>query len=368
MEQTHNSYLYVDRNALRSNVKSILARIGTAQLIPVLKSDAFGLGLVPVAQTMAEFPQIQTIAAAHVSEGLELRGAGIDRDILIIGNALPRQLPYAVATGLTLTAARVGFLRELELATAGLGLTAKVQIKLDTGLHRIGVEPGEELAALLCELKSTSHLVVTGTFSHFADGFDATRTQGQYECFMRGIEQIKAAGIEPGMLHISCSASSELYPQYNLDAVRIGRGLFMDNPLKPLGNLQEVASWRAAVTLIKPRHKGDRLGYGEGVALKKDSMVASISVGYGDGLDPALATAGACVLIKGALCPLIYCSMDQSLADVSSVECAVGDEVTIFGHSSSGEYLSSQAQAALIGGNEGCGLTAALAKRVERVY
>ena len=368
MDSVYNSCLYVDLDSLRSNFRSILSRLHGATLIPVLKSDAFGLGLVPVGQTACEFPEIKCLAAAHVSEGLELREAGIDGDILIIGSAFPAQLSSAVAAGLTLTVGRLGFLPELDRVAAELGTSAKVHIKLDTGLHRIGLEVGDELDALIRQLKDCSHIHVTGTFSHFADGFDQERCQAQYQLYMQGLRQLEERGIEFGLRHISCSASSELYPRYELDAVRVGRGLFMDNPVKPQGNLKETASWRSAVAMIKQRRNGDSLGYGKGVTLTKDALVASIGVGYGDGLFPALAAAGAPVLINGSRCPLLYCSMDQSLVDVSGVNCAVGDQVTLFGYSSGGDYLSSQELAAMIGASEGCALTSALSKRVNRVY
>ena len=133
------------------------------------------------------------------------------------------------------------------------------------------------------------------------------------------------------MCHISASESSELFPQYALDAVRIGRRLYMDHPKKPLGSIQEVVSWRSYLTNVKQRH--------------------------------------APVLVGGKRCPLLACCMDQCFVDVTGVEDAkVGDEITFFGYDSDGNFLSSQETANLIGDDEGCGLTSALMHRVARVF
>lgn len=164
-----------------------------------------------------------------------------------------------------------------------------VQIKLETGMHRIGVEPGEELAALIGELKAAQEWVhVTGAFSHFAWPGNAEVCEAQYKKLLAGAEQLKAAGIPVPMCHISASESSELFPQYALDAVRIGRRLYMDHPKKPLGNIQEVVSWRSYLTNVKQRRAGDSLAYFGKYVLDKDTVVATVGVGYGDGLNEKL--------------------------------------------------------------------------------
>lgn len=171
------------------------------------------------------------------------------------------------------------------------------------------------------------------------------------------------------MCHISASESSELFPQYALDAVRIGRRLYMDHPKKPLGNIQEVVSWRSYLTNVKQRRAGDSLAYFGKYVLDKDTVVATVGVGYGDGLNEKLVACHAPVLVGGKRCPLLACCMDQCFVDVTGVEDAkVGDEITFFGYDSVGNFLSSQETANLIGDDEGCGLTSALMHRVARVF
>lgn len=365
----HNSYLLVDRGIVRQNVQTILAGIGEkTELIPVLKDDAYGLGLVPIAQTLCEFPVIRTIAVAHVSEGLELREAGIDREVLVMGGALPFQMDAAVEAELTLACGHTGFITELAAAAARLGKKAKGQIKIDTGLHRIGFEQ-EDLNALIEELRLCGDQVeITGAFSHFSDVVDKALNIKEYNAFMEALEYLKGHGISIPMCHMACSASSERWPQYNLDAIRCGRRLYMDRPDAPEGNIREAVSFRAFITQVKKRRKGEKLGYGGAVTLESETLVATVGVGYGDGLNQDLFQIHAPVLAGGKRCKMLCCCMDQCMIDVSGTDCRVGDEVTFFGCDGADHFLSSQEIASMVNHDEGCGLTSALSMRVKRVY
>ena len=365
----HNSYLLVDRALLHQNACTILDGLGEkTELIPVLKDDAYGLGLVPIAQTLCKLPAIHTLSVAHVSEGLELRAAGIDREILVMGGALPFQMEAAVNADLTLACGHIGFLTGFAAAAAKLGKKAKVQLKIDTGLHRIGFEM-EELDALLEELHACAERVeITGTFSHFSDVADEALNLKEYNCFLAAVDYLTIHGIIIPMRHMACSASSESWPQYNLEAVRCGRRLYMDRPEKPDGSIREIASFRSFITQIKKRPAGEKLGYGGAVTLEKETLVATVGVGYGDGLNQELFRIHAPVLVGGKRCKMLCCCMDQCMIDVTGVNCEVGDEVTFFGYDAAGNFLSSQEIAAMVNRDEGCGLTSALSARVARIY
>lgn len=366
----NNSYILVDMGRLRSNVRTILKELpqGTA-LIPVLKDNAYGLGLEPVSQVLMEFKQITMMAVSHVSEGVALRRCGFSGDILVLGGTTSFLLPLVVEHRLTLALGRLGLVPQLARLAREQGIQVKVQVKIETGLHRIGLMPGEELEQLGRELEQAGDcLTVTGAFTHFADLADGGRTQGQYQTFLRGVEQLEAMGIPVPMRHVSGSAASELCPQYALDAVRIGRRLYMDHPTHPVGNIQEVASWRTFITNLRTLKAGDQLGYGGHCILDHDAVVATIGVGYGDGLNPALASCRAPVLVGGKRGQLLACCMDQSMIEVTGVDCGPDDEVTLFGYDSQGNFLSSQEVALLIGDSEGCGLISDLSPRVERIY
>ena len=367
----NNSYLLIDLNTLRRNVHSILAELSQGQeLIPVLKDDAYGLGLIPVTKTLCELPEIRMLAVAHVSEGLALRNAGIDREILVMGAALPFQFEAAVEAGLTLACPRLGFADGLSAAAKNIEKKAKIQIKIDTGLHRIGLEP-DELDAFAAELmRCREELIVTGAFSHISDMAASTLDQTEYDIFLAALGKLEQAGISILQRHMACSAVLERYTQheYNMDAVRIGRRLYMDNPDKPDGSIREVASLRSHITQIKQRKAGDSLGYGGAVTLERDSLIATVGIGYGDGLNQALFDIQAPVLVGGKRCRMLTTCMDQCLIDITGLSCEVGDEVTFFGYDRGGVFLSSQEIASLIGSDEGCGLTSALLPRVARIY
>lgn len=370
MNVLNNSYLRIDTDRVRANVRTILQSLPVGvKLIPVLKDDAYGMGMVGMARTLSVFPELDMLAVAHVSEGVTLRREGIRQDILVMGGVLPFQYAAALQNDLTLAVSRTGMLGELAVLCAEQGRTLCVQIKIETGLHRIGVAPGREMDELIEELKAAEpYIKVTGAFSHFAQAEDEAVSQKQYDLFLKGVAQLEDAGIQIPMRHISGSESTELHPQYSLDAVRIGRRLYMDHPVKPLGGIREAVSWRSYVTHVELRHAGDTLGYGGKFHLPADTLVATIGVGYGDGLNEALAVCHAPVLVHGKRCPLLACCMDQSFVDVTGLDVQVGDEVTLFGCDREGNILSSQEVANLIGDNEGCGLTSALSSRVARLY
>ncbi len=360
-----NSYLLLDSAALAANVKVLREELGEAKLVPVLKCDAYGLGAVETARLLLK-QGVDTFAVAHVSEGLQLFEAGIEATIWVMGIPLEHQLPDAAKAGLVLTLGSFYQFELLKKTAEAIGRPVSIQLKLDTGLHRIGFLP-EEIPALARAMKEYSgYLNCTGSFSHFRDSIDENMDR-QYALFLSMTGDLRSKGIEPGLLHMSSSASLEKNTKYNLDAVRVGRRLYMDNPLAPTGRIREVASFRAYLTDIRERKAGETLGYDEGYLLKEDKTVGVLSVGYGDGLSPELYRLGETVLVNGARTRLIACCMDQSFVDLGGIPCRPGDEVTFFGYDALGNFLSAQEVANEIGANEGCALTSALHPRVARV-
>ena len=180
--------------------------------------------------------------------------------------------------------------------------------------------------------------------------------------------QLEAGGMELPLRHISASAAHEQFPQYRLDAVRIGRRLYMDHPTKPTGQVSETATWRTWITNLRTLQAGAPLGYGGKVVLERDATVATIAVGYGDGLSEGLVQVHGPVLVGGERARLMACCMDQTLVDVTGIPCRVGDPVTLFGWDEQGNLLTSQEVALLVGDDEGCGLTSQLSPRVARIY
>jgi len=195
----YNSYLLVDLDRMRQNVDYLLGELPRGvQLVPVLKDDAYGLGLLPVAKTLLEFPAIRTLAVAHVSEGVALRRAGVDQktEILVMGGIPNRLLRPAVDYELTAAVGRLGLAHDLAHLAAKLGTTARIQVKIETGLHRTGLLPGEELALFLQEYSRCQRLLrITGAFTHFAYLSDKKRTQKQFEDYLAGTVQLEEGGL-----------------------------------------------------------------------------------------------------------------------------------------------------------------------------
>ena len=364
---TANACLHVDLQAVLDNTRHILKEIGPGtKLIPVLKGNAYGLGALQIAETLSALPLLDTFAVSQVAEGLELRRAGFRQRILVMSLPLPFQLEEAVQQDLTLTLGGFHQLAPLRELSAKLGRRIPVSLKVDTGLHRIGFDLSE--AGALCDAlrRMEGALEIVGTFSHFS-GDNPELSARQESLFRLFVNRLRTAGISPGLCHMGSSASVEAGQGLGLGAVRVGRRLFLDNPVSPSGAIREAFSLRAFLTDVRDRPAGTSLGYGAGITLPEDTRIGILSMGYGDGLDPALAHAGAPVLIGGFRARLLGCCMDQSFVDLGCVPAAPGDEVTLFGEDREGRLLSAQEVASLIG-CEGVDLTSRLTPRVSRVY
>lgn len=362
-----NSFLEINLKTIARNVSVLRNRIGPqCKLVPVLKGDAYGLGGVRLAKFLAECDGIDTFAVSHVSEGIEFRNAGISQQIMVMSLPLPWQVQDAAENDLILTLGSFDQFPILRTVAKTIGRKIKVQIKLDTGLHRIGFLSGE-VDEFCFELKKMmDDLEIYGTFSHFSCD-EKQQMVLQDACFRDGLRKLEEAGINPGLRHISSSGSLEVSAEYKYDAVRIGRALTLDNPVFPTGEIQEAVSFRAYITDVRNRKKGNTLAYGGKVILDKDTRVGVLSIGYGDGLDPSLARVHSPVLVNGQRAKLIASCMDQSFLDLGDIPAKEGDEVTVFGYDNQKNLLSAQEVAGLLG-SEGCDLTTELTQRVERVY
>lgn len=341
-----NSYLNIDTSIIKSNIVQILEELPEgSSLIPVLKDDAYGLGCIEIAKLFSEFDKIKYIAVAHISEGIELAKSGVNKDILLIANPVKHLINDALQCNIIIS---VGSKDILSL----IPKDSRIMVMIDSGLHRNGFT--------LDSLPDFSNYNVLGCYSHFADGSNEELCLSQYNEFNK--VQL------PGIKHISASLSFEHHKEYSMDAVRIGRRLYMDEPGVYSSNIKEAVSWRTYITDIRHLPAGSKIGYNQINTLTQDSTLANIGVGYGDGLCETSAKFNAPVLINGVKCKIVSCFMDQALADVTNVKCSLGDEVTIFGYDNNGNYISSQWLASLLGENEGVGLYSKISPRVKRIY
>ena len=344
----YNSYLEVDFGRMKESFRKVQAAAGRRGVIPVLKANAYGIGLVPMADFLVNTMNCDVMAVAQTSEGVLLRQAGFRQaDIMLLGPAPRHALPYAVENDLLLPV----FSRETALwadeAAAALGKTARVQLKIDTGMNRIGVRQGAALEDLLAFLKTLEHLRVEGVFTHFVNATytDDPQTPVAYAKFEQAVAQLRAAGFAPKYIHCCNTGATSWFKDDQISThVRPG-SLYMgydsmDDGTNWLG-VEECVSWRAFITNIHTVPAGESCGYCNHYVCHRDTVVATVDIGYADGLFRPLAQGGTggVLLVNDTRCRYLATSMDQTMVDVTGVPCRVGDQVTVFGYSQGGAKL-----------------------------
>ena len=344
----YNSYLEVDFGRMKESFHKVQAAAGRRGVIPVLKANAYGIGLVPMADFLVNTMNCDVMAVAQTSEGVLLRQAGFRQaDIMLLGPAPRHALPYAVENDLLLPV----FSRETALwadeAAAALGKTARVQLKIDTGMNRIGVRQGAALEDLLAFLKTLEHLRVEGVFTHFVNATytDDPQTPVAYAKFEQAVAQLRAAGFAPKYIHC-CNTGATSWFKHDRISTHVRPGSLymgydsMDDGTNWLG-VEECVSWRAFITNIHTVPAGESCGYCNHYVCRRDTVVATVDIGYADGLFRPLAQGGTggVLLVNDTRCRYLATSMDQTMVDVTGVPCRVGDQVTVFGYSQGGAKL-----------------------------
>lgn len=325
---TRPTWLEIDLDAIRSNVRTLVAEVAPAALCAVVKADGYGHGDVPVAQAALE-AGAQVLAVALVEEGVRLREAGITAPVLILSQPPLDSVTRINRWALTPTVYSRDFVEALEASRES---PIAVHLKVDTGMHRVGAPP-EEALELAKHIASSELLSLSGTWTHFASSeSDRAFTQLQVERFRTFADALVAAGIDPGLLHCSNTAGAMFFPQARMDMVRVGLGIY---GLQPNHHTESVVLSPAMrlvseVSQVARYSAGERLSYGRTKALATDSWVATVPVGYADGYKRQLAGQGM-ALVAGVRCRHAgMVTMDQILLVVDE-EPSVGDQVVLLG-------------------------------------
>ena len=329
------TYAEIDLDRLTANYRAIEGAVGGARMLPVLKADAYGHGLLPVARHLETLGPAG-LAVAFLEEGALLREAGIDCPILVMGGIDAGQIPHFLRYDLTITASSVKKLREVDRAAGELGVTARVHLKVDTGMGRIGMRP-ETAPAMFEAGLAADHVEVEGVYSHFAtaDRADPEQTRHQMERFRRAVSFYAARGVPIPSLHLANSGAILQHPVAHLDLVRPGILLFGIYPSDEAPRTIEVTpvlSWKSRVVFFKVHPSGHPVGYGAGWKPIGDTRIVTVPVGYGDGYFHALSNGGE-VIIGGHRRPIVggVC-MDQLMVDIGpDGEAYNGDEVVLIG-------------------------------------
>lgn len=275
------------------------------------------------------------LAVAFSEEGVKLRDAGITAPVLVLGAMPDSNTDQVVSYGLIQTVFDEGSVRALERAAQLQNTTVQAHLKIETGMHRIGARPGDEMAAVLQALAECPHVQLTGAFSHLAMADDPSGRYNRFQetCFQEGVAQLRAAGYQDLLLHLANSGMAVDPAEVPYDAMRFGIALYGLSPLPyPIPDLKPVLSWHTQVGYVKDVYPGECIGYGCTFTAQAPMKVATLPVGYADGFRRCLAGKGY-VLIRGQKAPLVgRVCMDQCMVDVTRLPgVSKGDAVVLLG-------------------------------------
>jgi alanine racemase len=320
----------VDLEAIRHNVRAL--KPDGVELMAVVKANAYGHGAVPVSLAALD-AGASWLGVALVEEGLELRAAGIDAPIMVFSEFPPGAERVALGAGLTPVLYSNDGLRRLAEA-AGPSGSVGVHVKIDTGMHRVGVWPPEDTAGFVGDVVAAG-FELEGLWTHFARSEeDAETTKRQLEAFTTTVEAVRTSGHAARVLHTSNTGATILHPEAHLDLVRPGIGMYGIEPAPGVGSdlgLKPSLSWRTSITAVRRLSAGERTSYGHRYELPRDAWVATAPVGYADGY-PRRAFADAQVLVHGERRPVAgVVTMDQLLIDCGELPVAPGDDVVLLG-------------------------------------
>ena len=333
----------VDLDAIAANVRAVrgLLRPGTA-LMAVVKADAYGHGILDVAAA-AVAAGADWLGVAVPDEALTLRSAGIDVPVLCWLTSPGTDPAPLVRTGVDITVSAPWRLREVVDAAAGVGRPARVQVKVDTGLARNGVAP-HQLPELLADVRAARDaglLTLTGVWSHLAcaDVPADPVTDVQRTAFLAAVEQVRAAGLDPGLRHLANSAATLTRPDTHFDLVRTGIAVYgyPPTPTSP-ARLRPAMTVRAGLVQVKSVGAGQGVSYGHDWHTPVPTTLGLVPIGYADGILRA-ASPGAHAWVNGRQVPLVgRVCMDQVVVDLGpDAADRPGDEVVLFGPGTRGE-------------------------------
>jgi alanine racemase len=328
--------LTVDLAALRHNYLQVRRRLSPGvKLLAVVKADAYGHGLVPAARTLAA-AGAEYLGVASLEEGSALRQEGFTTPILLLMGIVPRESQAAVAANLEVVLYRQDVAQALEAAARSLGKKARVHLKVDTGMGRLGVMP-EEVLPFLASVKNSPHIEVLGLISHLAmaDSPDANYTRKQLEVFLKLLSAARGQGWELPYSHIANSAALMEFPEAHFGMARPGISLYGSppSPARSWGvDLKPVMSLTAQVLQVKRLPPGHCISYGCTYTTGDWHTLAVLPVGYCNGYPRLLSNRGE-VLVKGRRAPIRgRVCMNLTMVEVSHIpEVAVGEPVTLLG-------------------------------------
>jgi alanine racemase len=332
MNQTYRCWAEIDRAALRQNAKVVRNRIGSAEMLAVVKANAYGHGLVGVAQALRDDAQL--FGVANLQEALTLRDS-LPHPIVILGPATPEERPIIAEHGFIPTVS------SLEEAHAFDRLQpVSVNFKIDTGMGRMGIVESEAREAFK-RAAALPNLQIHSISTHMpVSNEDSEYTRDQLVRFRKIVEQIRAEVPGTYKAHVLQSAGTLAFNPPTFEIVRAGIMLYGISPLPEFRELlKPVMTWKTRICLVRNVPKGSSISYGRTFIAPRNMRVATLSAGYADGYPWHLSNRGAAVLVHGKRCPLLgRVTMDLIVIDVSQLDDVnVGDDVVLMGRDGSEE-------------------------------
>ncbi len=363
----------ISLDAIRDNIKKGKALLAPGtKMMGVVKADAYGHGAVPVAKAIEDL--VDAYGVAMPEEGVELRKAGLTKPIVILGYTAPEMAELAIRYDIIMAVFQSEIAGQYNEIAKKLNKTAKVHIKLDTGMSRIGYLCCEESLEDIEKIAKLSHVEIDGMFTHFskADELDKTFAKNQLKKYMEFAEQLKERGIALPCRHVCNSAGIIDIPEGNLEMVRFGVTLYgmypTDEVTKERMPVTPAMEVKTHISYIKTLPAGVGIGYSGTYVTEKETKVATLSVGYGDGYPRGLSNAGR-VLIHGKSAPILgRICMDQCMVDVTDIpEAKQGDTVTLMGRDGD-DFISAEEIGATVGNSFHYEVVCDISKRVPRIY
>ena len=363
----------VNLDAVKHNVREFKKRVNDKNIamMAAVKANGYGHGAVEVAKAAIE-AGVNQLAVAFVDEGIELREAGVTVPILVLGYTPVEAAKDAIGYDIMMTVYRIEDLKGINEIAKQLEKKAHIQVKIDTGMSRIGLQE-EEVAPFLEELKNMKYIEVEGMFTHYstADEINKIYTNMQTSLFEKAVNTAKEMGIHLPYIHSSNSAGSMELSNTFQNMVRVGIGIYGMYPSKEVDHtvvsLQPALSLKSKVAHIKHAKKNRGVSYGNTYVTTGEEWIATVPIGYADGYNRQLSNKGH-ALINGIRVPVLgRVCMDQLMLDVTkAMPVQVGDEVVFYGRQ--GEEEISVEEIADILGTINYEVTCMLDRRIPRVY
>lgn len=375
------TWVEIDLSKLKHNTKVVQNLIGNTKIMAVVKADAYGHGDIEIAKVLQEEMKIDYFCVSSIDEAITIRNAGISRRILILGYTPPMHFHYILEHSFTQCVPSLDYAMKLDAYAKENNSKIDAHIKIDTGMSRLGIPCVDDnyLIDDVLHVYQLNNLHIEGIFSHFSvsdimdNEDDIAYTKHQIQLFDKVLNDIKAKGYDTGLTHIQNSYGCLNYFDLGYDYARPGLiliGSTSDNQiaLRQEVDLKPILSWYANVSLVKIVKQGTYISYGRNFKANKEMKVATLSVGYADGLHRYASHQGMHVLIHGQRCPIIgNICMDQCLVDVTYVKDVYeGDVATIVGIDGEDQlYIDDLSHCANTINNESFCL---ISKRVPRFY